>query len=121
MNELVNGGLLLKSYLIISTRGLPKLITFSSLHPAVTKKQLMRMGSKRKIQFEDFCQQTSIHGWSFLSFRGYGLFQALFWVTIIASSFGGCMYMISLNVQEFNEATIEFETISLTESLATAF
>ena len=85
--------------------------------PPVTKKQLMRMGSNRKIQFEDFCQQTSIHGWSFLSFRGYGSFQVLFWVTIIATSLSGCMYMISANIQEFNKATVEFETISLTESL----
>ena len=79
------------------------------------------MGSKSKIQFEDFCQQTSIHGWSFLSFRGYGSFQVLFWVTIIATSLSGCMYMISANIQEFNKATVEFETISLTESLDDIF
>ena len=79
------------------------------------------MGSNQKIQFDDFCQQTSIHGWSFLQFRGYGFFQVLFWVTIIATSFGGCLYMISLNVQEFKEATVEFETISLTESLDEIF
>ena len=92
----------------------------SRLHP-VTKKQLMRMGSNRKIQFEDFCQQTSIHGWSFLQFRGFGFFQVLFWVTIIATSFGGCMYMISSNIQEFNKATVEFETLSLTENLDDIF
>ena len=79
------------------------------------------MGSRQKIQFEDFCQQTSIHGWSFLQFRGFGCFQVLFWVAIIVCSFGGCMYMISLNVQEFKEATIEFETISLTENLDEIF
>ena len=79
------------------------------------------MGSKSKIQFEDFCQQTSIHGWSFLLFKGYGIFQILFWITIIAGSFVSCMYMISLNLQEFKQATVEFETISLTENLDDIF
>ena len=79
------------------------------------------MGSKQKIRFEDFCQQTSIHGWSFLQFRGFGIFQVLFWITIIVISLGGCLYMIFSNVHEFNEATVEFETKSLTESLDEIF
>ena len=84
-------------------------------------KELLNMGRKERIRFTDFCQQTSIHGWNFLSFRGYGIIQALFWVTIIAGSLVSCLYMISLNVQEFSEATVEFETKSLTENLDDIF
>ena len=102
-------------------KGPPKANITFDFEPPVAKKQLVRMGSKRKIQFEDFCQQTSIHGWSFLLFKGYGIFQILFWVTIIAGSFVSCMYMISLNLQEFKQATVEFETISLTENLDDIF
>ena len=102
-------------------KGPPKANITFDFEPPVAKKQLVRMGSKRKIQFEDFCQQTSIHGWSFLLFKGYGIFQILFWITIIAGSFVSCMYMISLNLQEFKQATVEFETISLTENLDDIF
>ena len=70
-----------------------------------------------KITFKDFCEQTSLHGWNFLLFRNFKSRHVMFWTFIIISAFTWCVVMIYLNAKEFSEATVDFQTETLTKPL----
>ena len=74
-----------------------------------------------QIGLKSFCEQTSIHGWSFIAFSKFKLFHAIFWLIVIVGAFAGCLSMIYDNAMEYKEATVEFQTETLTESLDNLF
>ena len=66
--------------------------------------------------FQDFCTQTSLHGWIFL---GHGRVKSckVFWIVTICVTFGLGMFWIGFNTKEFLDATVDFDTLSLTTPL----
>ena len=76
---------------------------------------------KSKIGVKDFCEQTSIHGWSFISFSKFKTKPTIFWLVVILVAFSMCIAMIYDNAKEFNEATVAFQTVTLTESIENVF
>ena len=77
--------------------------------------------SANQIGLKNFCEQTSIHGWSFIAFSKFKLLHAIFWLVVIVGAFAGCLSMIYDNAMEFKDATVEFQTETLTESLDNLF
>ena len=75
------------------------------------------MNSKSKVTVRDFCEQTSIHGWNFLAFSNFRSYHVIIWLFTILGAFSGCVLMIYLNVTEFSNATVDFQTETLTQSL----
>ena len=75
------------------------------------------MESKGKVTIQDFCEQTSIHGWNFLAFSQFKSQHVILWLLTIFGAFIGCAFMITMNVTEFSNATVDFQTETLTKSL----
>ena len=73
--------------------------------------------SKSKAFFKDFCEQTSQHGWNFLAYSKFKCIHVVFWLFVIIGAFVGCIYNIYQNTEEFIEATVDFQTETLTEPL----
>ena len=67
--------------------------------------------------FLNFCNQTSLHGWNFVGKDKIKSCNAIFWISTIFMTFGIGMFWIGFNTKEFFEATVEFNTLSLTTPL----
>ena len=63
--------------------------------------------------FLKFCQETSLHGWRFLSNGTFKRSQVIFWSIIISISFIGCGFLIAFQCFEFQKATIVFDIESM--------
>ena len=74
-----------------------------------------------KSVFTEFCQETSLHGWNFLARRKTFSFHSAFWFLTIISSLGLGTVLITWNTQEFLEATVDFNTLSMTTSMEKVF
>ena len=47
------------------------------------------------IKFQNFCQETSLHGWKFLYFKKFEACQAAVWTLAISSAISICGWLIS--------------------------
>ena len=74
-----------------------------------------------KSVFTEFCQETSLHGWNFITRRKTFSFHSAFWFLTIISSLGLGTVLITWNTQEFLEATVDFNTLSMTTSMEKVF
>ena len=71
--------------------------------------------------FTEFCQETSLHGWNFIAKRRLSSFHSVFWLLTIFSALSLGIVLITWNTQEFLEATVDFNTISMTTSMEKVF
>ena len=69
-----------------------------------------------RVGFKAFCEQTSLHGWSFISFEKSKPLSTLFWLIAILAAMLVCSQLTLQNVNEFEEA-VEFNVESLTANL----
>ena len=77
--------------------------------------------SNPKEFFKDFCEQTSLHGWNFLAYSKFKCIHVAFWLSVIIGASFVCMYCIYQSTDEFIEATVDFQTETLTEPLDNVF
>ena len=63
--------------------------------------------------FLKFCQETSLHGWRFLTNGNLRIRQVIFWSLIISISSLVCGVLITLQILEFYKATVVFEIESM--------
>ena len=68
------------------------------------------------VGFKDFCNQTSLHGWGFMTFGQFKTLPTLFWLTAILSTSVLCTHLVIRNVNEFM-GSVEFNVESLTADL----
>ena len=68
---------------------------------------------------EHFCRETSLHGWKYCIDKG--LLHSLFWLTILIVSIGSLIYLMTVNINEFLDATVSFNLVSATASLGDVF
>ena len=71
--------------------------------------------------FNEFCEETSLHGWNFISKRRIKSVHCAFWFLTICSAIGLGTVLITWNTQEFLEATVDFNTLSMTTPMAEVF
>ena len=75
--------------------------------------KLSKMG---KLEFCNFCQNTSLHGWGFIALGKFKPLQILFWTFTVLSALCLCVTFISQNTEEFLNG-VEFSTETITEPL----
>ena len=71
--------------------------------------------------FNDFCSQTSMHGWQFMGNRQFGLCQALFWTLVISASMGALSFLSHQAISEYNDSTIKLDIKDRSAPLDEAF
>ena len=47
------------------------------------------------VKFQNFCQETSLHGWKFLYFKKFEACQAAIWTLAISTAISICGWLIS--------------------------
>ena len=70
---------------------------------------------------KDFCERTSLHGWSFLPYRGFKPLQTVFWLATIIASIVGASIIIFDHYIEFQNATVSYQIESPTVPLEQVF
>ena len=68
------------------------------------------------IGFKEFCDQTSLHGWGFITLGKFRPIPTIFWLLAIISAFILCFKLTLLNVNEFM-GEVEFNVETLTGQL----
>ena len=71
--------------------------------------------------FIQFCEETSLHGWNFILKRRIKSLHCAFWFMTICSALGLGTVLITWNTQEFLEATVDFNTLSMTTPMTEVF
>ena len=71
--------------------------------------------------FFDFCKQTTLHGWDYIGKSKIWSCNFIFWIGIVVVTVGIGMFGIGLNTKEFLDATVEFETLSMTTTMDEVF
>ena len=71
--------------------------------------------------FNEFCQETSLHGWGFIVKRDLPSCHCVFWILTIFSALSLGIVLISWNTEEFINDTVDFNTLSMTTSLDEVF
>ena len=74
------------------------------------------MDKNQRLQFKDFCEGTSLHGWGFMALGKFKPFQMVFWSLTVLFAFSLCAFFISQSAEEYMNG-VEFKTETLTESL----
>ena len=74
------------------------------------------MDTNQKLQFKDFCESTSLHGWGFMALGKFKPLQMVFWSFTVLFAFCLCAFYISQSTEEYMNG-VEFKTETLTESL----
>ena len=70
---------------------------------------LINQDQKEKLgYFQEFCCRTSLHGWNLCLRPNTPWSHTLFWLIIIAVSLAGGSFMLSLNIDEFRNATVAY-------------
>jgi hypothetical protein len=70
---------------------------------------------------EDYCRQTSLHGWAFCFKQDRPRWHTVGWLAVIAASMAGMAFLMTINVLEFREATVSFSLESPTVSLSEVY
>ena len=73
-------------------------------------------GDSSDIGFKEFCEQTSLHGWGFITFGRSKAVQTIFWLIAISSAFALCMSLTFINLKEFM-TDVEFNVETLAGGL----
>ena len=74
------------------------------------------MDINQKLQFKDFCESTSLHGWGFMALGKFKPLQMVFWSITVLLAFCLCAFFIGQSTDEYMNG-VEFKTETLTESL----
>ena len=53
---------------------------------------------KFTVNFPQFCQETSLHGWKFFYYKKFHPCQVLFWILVISSMVALVGYFISIEL-----------------------
>ena len=70
---------------------------------------------------QDFCSQTSMHGWHFVGDRQFGFGQTLFWILIILGSMGALSFFSHEAITEYTDSTIKVDIKDRSAPLDKAF
>ncbi|XP_045477004.1 pickpocket protein 28-like isoform X2 [Harmonia axyridis] len=59
-----------------------------------------------KIYLKEYCQNSSIQGLNYVVADGISIFERLWWILVLASCIGGCIYMISEIYNKWAESPV---------------
>ena len=74
-----------------------------------------------KSALQEFCENTSLHGYTFLFHENKSGWHTLGWIIVILASFLVGGMMIGMNIMEFMRATVSFNLESPTTPLSEVF
>ena len=78
----------------------------------------MGLGSK---MFTLFCEQTSMHGWTFFGSHHASMGQRIFWFSILSTFFVLAGYLMKENISAYTNSVTTIKTVDRTANLSDAF
>ncbi len=75
----------------------------------------------RKMSLREYCEQTSLHGWFYMTGVNRGRFWRLAWTMVVLASVGVASLFIYKASEEFTKATVVTTIHSTTEPLSDVY
>ena len=80
-------------------------------------KQLMKQAIAPRTPFSEFCEETTLNGWYYLSKRGVGLVGRSYWFLVVLASLGAAGFFCHGTTSEWLDSTVIITVDSVSASL----